>query len=49
MRDFLGADVIAASNGTGANASPVSAQGQATQGLVVVMGTDFAKRWYGQA
>ena len=47
LRDFFGADTVAASTASGPNGSGASAPGQATQGLVVIVGADFAKRWYG--
>jgi LCP family protein required for cell wall assembly len=49
LRNFFGADAVAVSNVTGTNTGPASAFQQATQGLAVIMGSDFAKRWYGEA
>jgi anionic cell wall polymer biosynthesis LytR-Cps2A-Psr (LCP) family protein len=43
LKDFFGANVVPA-----ASSGIVPAPGEKTDGLVVVMGTDFAKRWIGQ-
>jgi hypothetical protein len=48
LRDFFGADVVAATPPSpGVRAAFVPAPGQKTDGLVVVMGSDFARRWLG--
>lgn len=50
LADFFGAAVQPATPPTAAvRASPLPAPGQQTQGLVVVMGSDFARRWIGTA
>ncbi len=48
LRDFFGAEVEPATPPTpGVRATFVPATGERTDGLVVVMGSDFASRWYG--
>jgi LCP family protein required for cell wall assembly len=50
LADFFGAPVQQVTPPTpGVRASPLPAPGQQTQGLVVVMGSDFARRWIGTA
>ena len=44
LKDFFGANVVPAPS-----AGITPAPGEKTDGLVVVMGSDFAKRWIGQA
>jgi anionic cell wall polymer biosynthesis LytR-Cps2A-Psr (LCP) family protein len=44
LKSFFGANVVPA-----ASADITPAPGQQTEGLVVVMGSDFAKRWIGQS
>jgi len=48
LQQLLGAQVVPATV-NGALASPVPVKGQATKGLVVVLGSDMGRRWLGQA
>lgn len=50
LADFFGAHVEVVPTPTpGVRASPVPSAGQKTDGLVVFMGSDFARRWIGTA
>jgi polyisoprenyl-teichoic acid--peptidoglycan teichoic acid transferase len=50
LQDFFGAQVVPATTPSpGVRGSFVPAPGERTDGLVVVMGSDFARRWIGQA
>ncbi|HEY4025749.1 MAG TPA: LCP family protein [Candidatus Dormibacteraeota bacterium] len=46
LKDFFGAEVVPATPGV--RGAFVPAPGERTDGLVVVMGSDFARRWIGQ-
>jgi len=46
LREFFGADIIPVSPAN-AKAAPQPVQGEKTEGLVVMMGTDAARRWHG--
>jgi len=49
LQDFFGAQVVPATEPTpGVRGAFVPAPGEKTEGLVVVMGSDFARRWIGQ-
>src|SRR5262249_23275338 len=49
LQDFFGAQVVPATTPTrGVRGTSVPAAGEKTDGLVVVMGSDFARRWIGQ-
>jgi hypothetical protein len=49
LEDFFGAQVVPATAPTpGVRGTFVPAPGEKTEGLVVVMGSDFARRWIGQ-
>ena len=50
LQDFFGAEVVSATPPSpGVRGTFVPAPGEKTDGLVVVMGSDFARRWIGQA
>jgi LCP family protein required for cell wall assembly len=49
LKDFFGAEVVPATPpAAGVRGSFVPAPGERTDGMVVVMGSDFARRWIGQ-
>jgi anionic cell wall polymer biosynthesis LytR-Cps2A-Psr (LCP) family protein len=49
LQDFFGAQVVVPGAAPATRGAFVPAPGERTDGLVVVMGSDFARRWIGQA